>query len=441
MKIKLAETIRLCMNSLRSYFDYEDCNKILIYIVFLKYIVDNKKIPLNNETFEIFLNAQRMLDKGVLEKELVTDLNYVLENHFDMTQGSLTAFSNLYFRVIELSTSQKIDIVEQLKCATFEKESDSVLDALKIVLWNNASSFGRMMGDQISSKSLTDLIKALLTLENGEQFADFTYGLGLSSLGIVANVKSELTGYEINEQASTMAQMLLIISENKNFHFYNQDVTMSNIALDAFDKIVSLPPLGLKVRELSCNQEALLQAYDLPVKPANLEVLIALQGIKSLKENGKMIMAITPNMLFSATTVEKKFRELIANHYLSAVIALPSLYYGTNVATTLIVLEKNRNKDNVIFIDASRNDYFSFVNKDKNILSYESIAKLVELVRNKQTVEGLSYTCGIDEIQKNDCSLSPTRYVEVKRERVTLSNEEIDKRLCQLYAEIKQMIK
>lgn len=443
MNIKFDETIWKCMDSLRRYFAYEDCNKILIYVVFLKYIIDNKKIPLNSETFNLFLDAQRMMDKGELEKDIVTNLNYTIENYFDIVSGSLTEFSNLYFRVVELKQSKRTSILEQLNDVSFENESDAIIDSLKTMLWENASSFGRMMGDEVSNKSLSRLVREILILKENEEFADFTYGLGLSSLEITKDVPCKLIGYDTNKQTSTMAQMLLIICGNDNFKIHNENVITANIAQSSCDKIAIFPPLGVKVRELDSGIGDLLQEFGLPDKSANLEVLIALQGLKSLKDDGKMILSVTPSMLFSATAVEKRFRELITNNYLSAVITLPSLHYGTNVATNLIVLEKNRNTEEVMFIDASSNEYFPFINKDKknqNQLSYEAIDKITITVRDKQIIEGISSSCSADEIKKNDFSLAPSRYVQVKRKRETVSNKEIDKRLQQLYAEIKQLI-
>ena len=442
MNKNVGEAIRKCMDCLGGVFAHEDCRKILLYIVSIKFIIDNKKIPLTNENFDVFLDAQRMLDKAELDKDIITTLNYVIENHFGIGSGSLTEFSNFYFRVVELKKSQKINIVEELKSVTFENESDAVISSLKTVLRNHATSFGRMMSNEISTQSISELIRELIALENDEKFADFTYGLGLSSLEITKEVNCRLEGYDINKQTSTMAQMLLIVAGKENFKIYNEDITTVNITVNSVDKIATIPPFGMKVRDLELGGAYLLQEFGLPVKPCNLEVLIALQGIKSLKENGKMILAVTPNMLFSATTVEKKFRELMTQSYLSAVITLPSLYYGTNIATNLIILEKNRKLDQITFIDASSNEHFTFANKDKksqNELTDGAINKISEIIRESETIKGISYCCSTDEIEENYFSLVPSRYVQTKRKRETLSNSEIDKRLQHLYAEINQM--
>lgn len=444
MNTKFDKTIRKCIDSLRGYFAYEDCSKIFIYIVFLKYIIDNKKITFNTNTFNVFLNAQRMFYQSDLEKEVITNLNYIIENHFNMASGSLTEFSNLYFRVVEFKKPQRTNIIEELKSITFENESEALIDSLKAILFDNASNFGRIMGDAMSTQSLSKLVKEILTLEENERFADFTYGYGLSSLEITKDVKCKLTGYDIQKQTSTMAIMLLIIAEKENFDIYNEDITRINIPLNSFDKISSFPPLGIKVREFASYTENLLQEFGFPVKTTNLEVLIALQGIKSLKENGTMVLSITPNNLCSATTVEKKFRELITKKYLSAVITLPSLYYGTSIATNLIILERNRKLNNILFVNARSNEFFPFEHKDKkyqNDLTDEAINKIIEIIKDRQIIDGISYSCSIDEIIENDFILSPSRYVQIKREKQTLSNKEINEQLKNLYNKLKEIIK
>lgn len=443
MKKMFYEKMWQCLDSLRGEFAYGDCNRILIYMVFLKFIVDNKKLPLNNDTFSMCLEAQRMFDKAELNQESIMKLNYMIENHFEMSSGSLTEFSNLYFKVIEMRKSQKSTILERLCDISFENENTALLEAIKMILWETTSSFGRMMGEEVSTKSLSNVMKELLLVQDGESFADFAYGFGLSSLEITDGKQSDVTGYEMNKNTATLAQMLLIISGKEKFAFYHCDATKADMYSDSFDKIGIVPPLGVKMRELDDTQKSLLEEFTLPVKSANMEVLLSLQGIKSLKENGKMVIAVTPSILFSATLVEKKFREFISNHYLSAVITLPSLYYGTAVATNLLVLEKKRKTKEVIFIDSSGNDFFLFANKDKKAqteMTEEGIGKIVEIIETEQAIEGISYSCSVEELQKNDFLLSPSRYVQVVKKRERLSNEEIDERLRELYAEINRVI-
>ncbi len=441
MNTKFDEVLWKCMDALRGNFAYEDCNRILIYIIFLKYIIDNKKIDLNNESFETFLNAQRMFDKGLLEKDIINDLNYMIENQYNMANGALSDFSNTYFKVLDFNN--KVNIIEKLKVESFVNESDAVMDSLKMILLEHASSFSRIVGDEISSNSISLLTKELLGLKDHESLIDLTYGLGLSSLEIT-NDSNELIGYEIDRSIATMGIMLLIISEKSNFKLYNEDATNSDEYENYFDKVVAYPPLGIKVKDFDLNKSNLLKEFNLPEKNCNLEVFIALSAIKKLKETGIAIIAISSNILFSSTVVEKSFRELIVNNYLSSVITLPPLYYGTNADINLIILEKNRISDNVTFIDASNNEHYDFIVKDKksqNELSNDAISKIVSIVNEKQTFKGISYTCSVSDLKRNDYTLSPSKYTKMKKQREVLSNEEIDSRLSELYEEIKRILK
>lgn len=444
MKTNHNEIIWKCMEDLRSYFAYEDCNKILIYLIFLKYIVDNKKLPLNNDTFELFLDTQRMLDKGKLDKDLVSKMNYVIENFYSIPQGSLSDFSNLFFRATDTKKIDDEKLFAHLTDISFENESENIISSIKYCLWQSALSFGRMMGNEISSKSLSNLIGTLLNLKDNENYADLSYGIGLSSLEITKNIECSITGYEINRITATMAQMFLIISSQNDWQIHNCDSTIVGVEETTYDKIAISPPLGVKVRELTDEQKLLLEEFELPLKASSIEVLMILKSIKSLKKTGKLVVTITPNILFSATAVEKGFRELISRKYLTTVINLPALNYGTNVNTVLLVLEKNRRDDLITFIDASNNENYLFTNKDNkafNEVAESGITKIDEICNNQQEICGISKVCTVCEIEDNDFLLSPVKYVQVIKNEERLSNQEIDEKLKVLYENLKEIIK
>lgn len=443
MNIKIDEIICKSMESLRGYFSYEDCNKILIYVLFLKYIVDNKKIPLSDETFTIFLDAQRMLDKSELDKDTVINLNYIVENTFNMPNGSLSDFSNLYFRMSELKKVQSIDLFTHLNEISFENQSEEIIQSLKNSLWNSATSFGRIVGSCLSNKALSKLSKELLELNDNDIFADLAYGLGVSSLEITENVDCSIVGYELNKETSTMAQMLIVISGREKYNLYNKDSTTAPIEDSIFDKIAIHPPLSMKVRELEIEQKNLLEKFSLPIKSASIEVLMTLKAISTLKSNGKLVLTVSPNILFSATAVEKKFRELIAKKHLNTVIVAPSLYYGTNVQTVLLILEKEKSTDKVQFLDINNNEFFSLFNTTSKVaseLTDDMIQKIVEIIKAQQELPAVSSVVKLDAIERNDFLLSPAKYVQVIKEKETISNIEIDKKLKELYTEIKILI-
>ena len=204
-----------------------------------------------------------------------------------------------------------------------------------------------------------------------------------------------------------------------------------------------MPTLAVKINDLTPEHIKILEYFNLPKKTINLESLLLLKAILSLKANGTAILVTSAGFLFTSTAVEKDVRKLIANKYLQAVIQLPNMYYGTNVSVVALVLTKEKTTDNVMFIDISTNNYFNFVDKSNRTvtnLTDAGITKVKEIYQNSEVIEGISKMVSVNEIKKFDYLLSPSKYIEVKSERKTMSNDEIDKQLNVLYERLGKTI-
>ena len=90
-----------------------------------------------------------------------------------------------------------------------------------------------------------------------------------------------------------------------------------------------------------------------------------------------------------------------------------NLFFGTSIPTTVIVLKKNRQTRDVLFIDASR----EFVKgKNQNKLSEENIQKVLETYADRKDVEKYAHLATFDEIKENDYNLNIPRYVDTFEE-------------------------
>ena len=122
---------------------------------------------------------------------------------------------------------------------------------------------------------------------------------------------------------------------------------------------------------------------------------------------------------------------MIDNNYIDCVILLPSnLFFGTSIATCIMVLKKNKKDSNVLFIDAS-NEFVKVTNNNK--LTDENIGNIVDSVISREDVEYFAKLASYDEIKEEDYNLSVSTYVEQKDTR-----EKID--IVKLNAEIKEIV-
>ena len=117
---------------------------------------------------------------------------------------------------------------------------------------------------------------------------------------------------------------------------------------------------------------------------------------------------------------EQKIRKyLIDNNFIDCVIQLPSnLFYGTNIATCILVMKKGKADNKVLFIDAT-NDCVKVTNNNK--LTPENIQSIVNKYVDRKTLPYQTYLADYDEIVENNYNLSVSTYVEVEDVR-----EEID---------------
>jgi type I restriction enzyme M protein len=114
-----------------------------------------------------------------------------------------------------------------------------------------------------------------------------------------------------------------------------------------------------------------------------------------------------------------------------AVIQLPSnLFFGTSIATCIMVMKKGKVDNNVLFIDAT-NECVKVTNNNK--LTEDNIDNIVNWFTKRGEVEHVAHLASYDEVVQNDYNLSVSTYVEAEDTR-----EKID--IVKLNAEIREIV-
>ena len=103
------------------------------------------------------------------------------------------------------------------------------------------------------------------------------------------------------------------------------------------------------------------------------------------------------------------------------------------LSTCIIVLKKQRDGRDVLFIDASK--YFE-KNKTQNVMKAEHINHVVELFKNRQDVEKEAHVASFDEIKENDFNLNIPRYIDANEEEVQVNLADVNNELGGLEGEI-----
>ena len=149
---------------------------------------------------------------------------------------------------------------------------------------------------------------------------------------------------------------------------------------------------------------------------------------------------VLPHGVLFRGAAEGVIREaLIKKNYLDAVIGLPAnLFYGTSIPTTILVFKKNRDRRDVLFIDASSEFEKG---KNQNRLTEENIQKIIETYEKREDVEKYAHVASIEEIEENEYNLNIPRYVDTFEEEEEIDIEKVLKQIAQDNAEIEALEK
>ena len=101
----------------------------------------------------------------------------------------------------------------------------------------------------------------------------------------------------------------------------------------------------------------------------------------------------------------------------------------------MIVCKKNRNgnKDNILFIDASKD--FS-PGKNQNMLEQEHIDKIVAAYKDRKDIDKFAHVVSMDEIVENGFNLNIPRYVDTSEDVAEIDLNEIKGNIDSINAKI-----
>ena len=210
----------------------------------------------------------------------------------------------------------------------------------------------------------------------------------------------------------------------ENQHLRNADTLDADWPTDEeteFDVVTMNPPYSAKWSAADgFKQDERFMDYGGALAPkSKADYAFLLHGFYHLKPNGTMAIVLPHGVLFRGASEGTIRKILLENGSIYAVIGLPAnMFYNTSIPTCIIVLKKHREGRDVLFIDAS-NQFEK--EKKQNVMNEEHINHVLELYKNRQSVEKEAYLASYEDIQNNDFNLNIPRYVDTSEEE-----EEID---------------
>ncbi len=412
---ELHNTIWKVANELRGSVDGWDFKQYVLGILFYRYISENMTHYINKEErkrdpgFDYALlsdeEAERAREQLIEEKGFFIppsalfcnvlknassneDLNVTLQNIFtEIEKSSLGTpseenvkglFADLDVNSNKLGSSHKtrvekltkiLQAIGGMQLGDYQQSGIDVFgDAYEYLMAMYASNAGKSGGEFFTPQEVSELL-AKITLHNQEsvnKVYDPCCGSGSLLLQFSKvlgdkNVSKGYFGQEINLTTYNLCRINMFLHDINYSKFH---IALGDTLLDPkheddepFDAIVSNPPYSTKWvgdNNLLTNDKRFSEACALAPKNA-ADLAFTMHMLSYLSNQGTAAIVEFPGVLYRGGA-EKKIREyLVKKGVIDCVIALPdNLFFGTSIATCILVLKKNKQDDTTLFIDASK---------------------------------------------------------------------------------------
>ena len=387
-----------------------------------------------NETLEKIFNAIEASAKGTES-----------EDDFKGLFADLDVNSNKLGATVIKRNDKLVKLlrgIQQMNLGDYQDNTiDAFGDAYEYLMGMYASNAGKSGGEYYTPQEVSELLTRLATLGKTEVNKVYDPACGSGSLLLKAakilgrdNVRQGFYGQEINLTTYNLCRINMFLHDidYDKFNIACEDTLLSPQHWDdePFDVIVSNPPYSIKWKgddDITLINDPRYAPAGVLAPKSKADLAFIMHSLAWLATNGTASIVCFPGIMYRGGA-EKKIRQyLIDNNYIDCIIQLPdNLFFGTSIATCIMVLKKSKKDNSTLFIDASK-ECVKITNNNK--LTPENIQLIVDYFAERKDVD---YTCKLvanDVVAENDYNLSVSTYVEQEdtREKVDIVklNEEI----------------
>ena len=157
-----------------------------------------------------------------------------------------------------------------------------------------------------------------------------------------------------------------------------------------------------------------------------------MHSLSWLATNGTASIVCFPGILYRGGAEQKIRKYLVDNNFIDCIIQLPdNLFFGTSIATCIMVLKKSKKDNSILFIDASE-ECVKVTNNNK--LTDENIEHIVKIFTDRKDIDYVAKLVSNTEIGENDYNLSVSTYVEKEDTKEKIDIVELNKQIKEIVA-------
>ena len=415
---------------------------------------------------ELFVNVRK---RAKSDKDLNVTLNNIFNNIENSAKGTdseddmkglfddIDVNSNKLGNTVNERNNKLVkllDAVGDLPLGNYHDNTIDVFgDAYEYLMTMYASNAGKSGGEFFTPQEVGELLARITLMDKKEVNKVYdpccgSGGLLLKFAKILGkeNVKDGFYGQEVNLTTYNLARINMFLHDI-NYNKFN--IARGDTLIDPkhwddepFDAIVSNPPYSIKwegkSNPLLINDERFAPAGILAPE-SKADLAFTMHMLSWLSAKGTAAIVEFPGVLYRGGAEGKIRKYLIDNNFVDTVIQLPSdLFFGTSIATCILVLKKNKTDNSILFVDASE----EFVrNTNKNKLSDTNIENILSLLKNRVDVENKAIVVSNEEIAENDYNISVNSYLKSATDEVEIDIVELNKNIQEIVTKQDQVRK
>ena len=493
-RAELHRTIWQIANDRRGSVDGWDFKTYVLGMLFYRFISENLTDYINKEerrtgnvSFDYaklsdpdaeFGRGETVKDKGfyILPSELFTNVQQNAKNDENLNETLSLVFKNIensakgaaseddlkgLFDDLDVNSNklganvQKrnetlvkiLDAIGGLQLGTYSDNTiDAFGDAYEFLMTMYASNAGKSGGEFFTPQEVSELLAQIAVVGKKEVNKVYDPACGSGSLLLKfakvlgrENVRQGFYGQEINITTYNLCRINMFLHDvnYEKFDIAHGDTLTEPKHWDdePFDAIVSNPPYSIRwdgdANPLLINDPRFSPAGVLAPK-SKADLAFTMHMLAWLSTSGTAAIVEFPGVLYRGGAEQKIRQYLIDNNYIDAVIQLPpDLFFGTTIATCVIVLKKSKKDNATLFIDASA----EFVRGgNKNKLTEANQAKILDAYIKRESIKHFARLVKNADIGANEYNIGVSSYVEQEDTREVVDIHALNAKIAKIVA-------
>jgi len=489
---ELHRTIWQIANDLRGSVDGWDFKTYVLGMLFYRFISENLTAYINSEEHRTgntgfdytrisdedaeFGRQDTIKEKGfyILPSELFVNVRWKAKNDANLNETLSNVFKNIensakgtesegdlrgLFDDLDVNSNKLgatvpkrneqltkiIEAIGDLKLGDYQDHTNDLFgDAYEFLMTMYASNAGKSGGEFFTPQEVSELLAEMTVVGKKQVNKVYDPCCGSGSLLLKfakvlgkENVRQGFFGQEVNITTYNLCRINMFLHDinYEKFDIAHGDTLTEPKHWDdePFDAIVSNPPYSIKwegdANPVLINDPRFSPAGVLAPK-SKADLAFTLHMLSWLSASGTAAIVEFPGVLYRGGAEQKIRKYLIDNNYVDTVIQLPpDLFFGTSIATCVIVLKKSKTDNATLFIDASA----EFVRGgNKNKLTETHRKKILNAFIDRKDIDHFARLVSNNEIAENDYNIAVSSYVEQENNNEEVDIEKLNARIAEI---------